>query len=278
MNMSFGRELASITLKVLAVIFTFVFMLAMASAWFEESAISDGMCNVAVLPIEGVIMPYTGYDEYSLVTTPGQVRDFVANVNSDPNIKAVLFDINSPGGAPVAAEQISESILELEVPVVSVIGDVGASAAYLIAASADSVIASPMSTVGSIGVTMSYLENSKQNEEDGLTFVELASGKYKDSGNPNKPLTEEERAIFMQDIEITHDEFVKDIAILRNKSVEEIEKLADGSAVPGVKALELGLVDLLGGRDRAKRYLAEQLSIDKSEVVFCEYTAPLLPI
>lgn len=276
MQVSFGREVLSIILKIVAVIFTFVFILGVSDAWYSQSAISDGMCNVAVMPIEGVIMPFAGYDDYPLVTTPGSVRSFLTDATEDEFIKAVLFEINSPGGTPVASEQISEMIQELSLPNVSLIGDMGASGGYLIAAAADTVIASPMSDVGSIGVTMSYVENSKQNEEEGLTFVELSSGKFKDSGNPNKPLSEEERTLFESDLELIHDQFVSEVALLRKMTIEEVDALADGSAMPGVRALEAGLVDALGGRALAKRHLADTLGIDESELKFCEYTAPAL--
>lgn len=276
MQVSFGREILSIILKVLAVVFTFIFILGISDAWYNQNTISDGMCNVAVLPIEGVILPFAGYDDYSLVTTPGMVRSFIDDMNEDEFVQAVVFEINSPGGTPVASEQISEMIQDLTIPNVSLIGDLGASGGYMIAAAADTVIASPMSDVGSIGVTMSYVENSKQNEEEGLTFVELSSGKFKDAGNPNKPLSEEERALFESDLDLVHKQFVSKVALMRNLPVEKIEALADGSTMPGVRALEAGLVDALGGRALAKRHLADKLGLTEDEIVFCEYTPPTI--
>lgn len=274
---SIGREITSLFLKVIAVVVTFALLFSLTDYWYSESIISDGGCNIAVFPIEGVILPYASYDEYSLITTPGTVRDFLASATSDPFIEGVLFEINSPGGAPVASEQISDLISELTMPSLSLVGDMAASGAYLVAASADAVIASTMSDVGSIGVTMSYLENSLQNEEEGLTFVELTSAKYKEAGNPNKPLTDEERQKFQNDLDIVHDEFVKKIAEVRDMSVEKVEALADGSTMPGIKAFEAGLVDGLGGRKVAKEIFAKKLGLSTSEVSFCEYSASLLP-
>lgn len=274
---SIGREVFSLLLKIAAVILTIALVFALTDYWYSESIVSDGSCNIAVFPVEGVILPYASYDEYSLVTTPGMVRDFLSNAESDPFIEGVLFEINSPGGAPVASEQISDLISELTIPSLSLVGDMAASGAYLVAASADAVIASPMSDVGSIGVTMSYVENSIQNEEDGLTFVELTSAKYKESGNPNKALTDEERQKFQNDLDIVHDEFVKKIAEVRNKSILEIANLADGSTMPGIKALEAGLIDGLGGRQVAKEIFAKKLGLATSDVSFCEYSASVLP-
>ncbi len=274
---SIGREILSLIFKIAAVILTIALTFTLTDYWYSESIVSDGSCNIAVFPVEGVILPYATYDEYSLITTPGMVRDFLSNAESDPFIEGVLFEINSPGGAPVASEQISDLISELTIPSLSLVGDMAASGAYLVAASADALIASPMSDVGSIGVTMSYVENSIQNEEDGLTFVELTSAKYKESGNPNKPLTDEERQKFQNDLDIVHDEFVKKIAEVRNKSTLEIANLADGSTMPGIKALEAGLIDGLGGRQVAKEIFAKKLGLATSDVSFCEYSASVLP-
>ncbi len=275
MQISFRRELATILIKVVAVVLTFTFILALSDAWYNNVSISDGSCNIAVFPIEGAIFPFSAYEDYSLITTPASVRSFLSSVAEDQFIKGVLFEINSPGGTPVAAEQISQMIQEIDIPNISLIADMGASGAYLIAASTDKVFASSMSDVGSIGVTMSYVENSKQNEEDGLTFVELSTGKFKDSGNPNKPLSDEERQLFESDLKIVHNEFVSQVAKLRNKSIAEIEVLADGSTMPGARALEAGLIDALGGRSLAKEEFALKLGLQASEVKFCEYESPM---
>ena len=280
MQKTFGREVANVFLRVFAVILTFILILGIIDAWYNYDGVSDGVCNVAVMPIEGVIMPFNSYESFAdmpLVTTPTSVRDFIKQAEEDTFIKGIMFEINSPGGTPVASEQISKMIRQSSLPTVSLIGDIGASGGYLIATGAKRILASAMSDVGSIGVTMSYVENSKKNEEDGVTFVQLSSGKFKDAGNPEKPLTEEERKLFEADLDVVHDEFVRQVAEMRGKTVEEIQVLADGSSMPGSKALERGLIDRIGGRDEAREEFANLLGIGTDEVVFCEYTGNLLP-
>jgi protease IV len=269
---TFRREAATIIFKAVITIVSIIFVFAFIDSWYNIETVSDGSCNIAVLPIEGVIMPFYGFDDYPLVITPGLVRDFVSKSEDDVNIKGLLLEINSPGGTPVAAEQISNYINNSSLPTVGLIGDVGASGAYLVAASTDTVIASAMSDVGSIGVTMSYLENTAKNEEEGISFVELTSGKYKEAGNPNRELSEEERALFEADLKLVHDEFVRQIAVLRNKSVDEIQALADGSSMPGIKALEKGLIDQIGNRTTAKEAFSAKLGLEVDEIVFCEYS------
>ncbi len=270
---TFGREVASVLLKAVVFILSIVMVVVFASSWYELDMISDGTCNIVVIPIEGMISPFASYDE--LVTTPGFVRDLIASAEADPAIMGILFDINSPGGTPVASEQISEYIQSSSLPSLGLIGDIGTSGAYLVAASTNSIIASSMSQVGSIGVTMSYLESSQKNKDEGLTYVELSSGRFKDAGSSDKELTDEEREIFMRDIEVTHSEFVKKIAALRNITPEAVQLYADGSSMTGLRALELGLIDRLGGRTTAKTEFSAILSLDPEDVVFCEYQSPL---
>ena len=253
-----------------------MFIVSFLDSWYNDERLSDGSCNIAIFPIEGIILPFMTYDEFPLVTTPSTVRNFVSRAENDPNIKAIVFEINSPGGTPVASAQVAEIIHSTALPTISLVGDLAASGGYLAAVAADKVIASPMSTVGSIGVTMSYTEISKQNEEDGITFVELASGKFKDAGNPNKPLSDEERAMFERDLRIVHEEFVAAVANYRSVAVETLQNLADGSSMPGRSALDLGLVDELGGRQSVKEALSGILNTDTNALVFCEYEAPSL--
>lgn len=269
---TFRREAATIIFKAGVAIFSIIFIFAFIDSWYKIENVSDGSCNIAVLPIEGVILPFNGFEDYPLIITPSTVREFIGKAEADENIKGLLLEINSPGGTPVAAEQISDYISNSSLPSIGLIGDVGASGAYLVAASTDTVIASAMSDVGSIGVTMSYLENTAKNEEEGISFVELTSGKYKESGNPNRELGEEERAMFEADLNLVHDEFVRQIAQYRNKPIEEIQALADGSSMPGIKALEKGLIDQIGSRTTAKELFSAKLGLGVEEIVFCEYS------
>jgi protease-4 len=267
---SFGREIANVLLRVVAVITTIIFIVSLVGAWSEINLMSDGSCNIAVLPIEGIIAPYGDFLDGELITSPSYIRSELTALADDDYIEGVLFEINSPGGTPVAAEHIAEEIAGLALPNVGLIGDYGASGAYLVAAATDHLIASPMSQVGSIGVTMSYIEESRKNEEEGLTFVELAAGPYKEAGNPNKPLTDDERARFERDLAIVHDAFIQEIANYRKLPVDEVRKVADGSGYTGRDALDRKLVDDLGGRATAKAYLASVLNIPIEEINFCE--------
>ncbi len=278
MQRSFGREVALIILKAVVVVCTILALILGLGAFYEaDLGISDGVCNVAVLPVEGEIWPYYGLTEAPLIVTPEAIETFLTTAEADDAIEAVLIEVNSPGGTPVAAERIAQRLRNSTKPVVGMIGDIGASGGYMIAAASDYLIASPMSMVGSIGVTMSYLEYSQQNEDEGIEYVELNTGKFKNSGSPEKPLTDEERELFQRDLDEIHNEFVNMIATYRSMPVEKVQAVADGSTLNGVRARDAGLIDEVGGRLEAKNALATMLQKDVADIVFCEYESSLLP-
>ncbi len=272
MHRSLGREIFIIAFKAFTVLATLIIILVGIGTLYEtKSSISDGTCNVAVLPIEGTIIPYAGAMDSAMIVTPDMVNAFMDTAEKQRDIKAVLIEINSPGGTPVAAQRIAERIHNSPLPSVGLIGDMGASGGYMIAASTNYLIASPMSDVGSIGVNMSYVENSKQNDDNGLTYVHLTAGKFKDAGSPDKPITEEERALFQKDLDLVYNEFVNMVANYRHKSADDVKKIADGATMVGSRALENGLIDKLGGRQEAKEALAKMLNKNISDISFCEY-------
>lgn len=244
------------------------------SGYNASGNIGDGFCNIAVLPIQGEVHTYgETYDEYGNETTSVNMSDVLSFLNkaeNEPGIMGVMALIDSPGGSAAAAQLITAELQKSVMPNAAFIVDVGASAAYLIATGADTIISSPFADIGSIGVTMSYLDYSRQNEEQGIDYVTLSSGKFKDYTNPDKPLTADERALLERDLSIWHDELVNQIAKNRNLSFEEVAKLADGSSMPSKLALEAKLIDALGDKETVRQWFAEELSITPKEVVFCE--------
>ena len=278
MQPTFLREMAGTVMRATVVVLKVVIIIVSLSTIYEaENVVSDGTCNIAVLPIEGTILPFHGLVGYELVVTPEMIESFMNGVEEEKNIDAVLIEINSPGGTPVASERIAERFRSSSLPVVGLVGDVAASGGYMVAAATDYLIASPMSDVGSIGVTMSYVEESKKNEEEGLTYVQLTTGKFKDIGNPNRPITDEERELLQADLDIIHNQFVNIVAKYRELEVSEVEALADGSSMPGLRAVEAGLVDSLGGRAEAKAVFADILKMEVDDIYFCEYDSSILP-
>ncbi len=244
------------------------------SGYNASNYIGDGYCNIAVVPILGEVHSYgVRYDKFGneiVSTNMSDTLSLLGRAESEPGIIGVMALIDTPGGSAAAAELIAAELKKSVMPNAAYIADSGTSAGYLIASGADTIIASPFSDVGSIGITMSYLDYSKQNTEQGIDYVSLTSGKFKDYGAPDKPLTAEERTLLERDLSIWHDEFVRQVANNRNLPVEDVAKLADGSSMPGSLALEAKLIDAVGDKETAREWFAKELGLSSEEVVFCQ--------
>jgi len=242
----------------------------------EGTEKSDASCNIAVIPIVGEIIPYAGAEkdgsgnELPPTTNADDVLSLLRAAETNSNIRGILVRIDSGGGSGVPAEIITNALKRTPLPAVALIREMGASAAYLVATGARTIIASPFSDIGSIGVTMSYVENATKNAQEGLQYVPLASAQFKDYMNPNKPLTQAERMLIERDLTIYHKQFVEEVAKNRNLPLEQIAKLADGSSMAGALALENGLIDSLGDQQTARVWFADNLTISPTNVVFCE--------
>ena len=233
------------------------------------SAPESENCNVYGINLHGGVVTYNTPDSYNdqgklaeNQTSADDIEYYIDKAQASDNVKAILLEIDSFGGSPVAGEEMMKAVKDSKKPVVALIRSQGLSAAYLAASGAKTIFASNFSDVGSIGVTMSYLQNAEKNQKDGMTYVSLSAGKYKDIGNPDKAITEEEKQLLMRDVNITYDYFVNLVAKNRNLSISKVKALADGSSMMGASALKNGLIDKIGILPDAKKYLAEQIGED----------------
>ena len=214
-------------------------------------------CSVLGINVHGTMLTYTPFeaDGTDSISSSEDVVAAIRAAGEDDSLKAVLLEIDSPGGLPVAGEEIANALKELKKPSVAIIRQSGTSAAYWAATGAKYVIASKNSDVGSIGVTMSYLENIDATKK----YIQLSSGKYKDTGSPDKPISDEEKKLLLRDILVTHENFISEVATNRNIDIAQVRALADGSSVLGDKALELHLIDEIGSWSEGEKYLEQQI-------------------
>lgn len=229
----------------------------------ESSSLSEEGwgCNVFAETLHGTLDAYVPPEGEGAGGVVGS-EDLVFNIETaqkEDEIKAVLIDIDSLGGFAVAADEVAKALKALTKPSVAVIRGYGDSAAYWVATGADVIFAHPLSDVGSIGITQSYLENSGFNTKEGYTYQQLSLGKYKDMGDPDKPLTAEEKQIIMKQLEENYNYFIDTVAVNRNIPVEEVRKLATGESFTGTEALQLKLIDQLGGLPEATAWLEKQI-------------------
>ncbi|MEM4714224.1 MAG: signal peptide peptidase SppA [Candidatus Nanoarchaeia archaeon] len=240
------------TSKRILAIFAFILItsgLVLAAIKLQQSDLKP---KIAVIPIKGEI-------GFSDSTDPIYITKTLQKIDEDVRYKAIILDINSPGGSVVASKQIAEAIKRTKKPIVALIREVGASGALWVAVSADKVVADPASITGSIGVTASYLSFEKLMEKYGITYNRLVTGEYKDIGSPYKELTPKEKEKLMEKIEYIKNIFVQVIAENRNLSKEFVENISTGEIWLGVEAQKYGIVDYLGGEEEAKM-VAEKLA------------------
>ena len=223
--------------------------------------------NVAWIPIEGVIV---GSEDSGFLfdsgTSSPQAVEFIEKADRNPNIKAIILEINSPGGSAVASEEIANAVKKTNKTTVALIREVGASGAYWVASSAEHVVADRVSITGSIGVIASYLEFPGLLDKYNVTYRRLVAGKYKDIGSPFKEITPEEKDIFQQNLDAIRDYFAGEVAKNRKMNKKDVDKIANGLFYLGAQAKDLGLVDELGGKDEAIRYIEKKEGI-KADIV-----------
>jgi len=268
-------------------IFLLSIILTMAMYWYDQYGYYFGEypkdtincpenSNIAVIKIQGEIVSYgtelvDSASEKTISTDIVSSETIVGHLNKiekDDDIKAIIIEIDSRGGSPFASEEIMDSLKEATKPTIAVIRESADSGAYLIATGANKIYASRLSEVGSIGVTMSYLDYSQKNKQEGLTYRQLSSGEFKDTGNPDKELTAEEKELLMRDIEKMHQLFVENIAVNRHLDIKTVEELADGSTMLGQDAKEKGLIDEIGNINDAKEWLKNQLAIEPELCIY----------
>ena len=231
----------------------------------EETNYSDNNCNVYGINLRGDVVTYNNNESLNdngviiKDQTSSESVDWTINkAQENENVNAIVIEVDSYGGSPVGGEEIANSIKASKKPVIAFIREVGASAAYWAVSSADKIYASKNSSVGSIGVTQSYLSKVDKNQKDGYTYVELNSGKFKDTGSPDKYLSYDERSLLMRDINILYKNFVEAVAENRGLTVEKVKSFADGSTVMGESAKKLGMIDEIGGLKDVENYLEGQ--------------------
>ncbi|QCS24356.1 signal peptide peptidase SppA [Rickettsia parkeri] len=187
----------------------------------------------------------------------------------DSHIKALIVNVNSPGGTVVGAEKIYNILRKISAkkPVVIVMGTMAASGGYLISLGGDYIISHNGTITGSIGVILQTAEVTELAQKLGIKFNNFKSGELKAVPNPTEKLTEAVRVAIMDNIEDTYNFFLELVSERRNLPIEEVKKLADGRVYSGRQALKLKLVDAIGSEDTALKWLQEVQKINVNLLV-----------
>ena len=201
---------------------------------------------------------------------PEKVINDLRKIREDESIKALVFRVNSPGGSAYGSEQIWREIVLMreKKPVIVSMGDYAASGGYYISCAADCIVANPTTLTGSIGIFGMFPNfDGLLNDKLGLHFDIVKTNKFADLGSRNRPFNEGEKEILQNYINNGYELFVKRCADGRGMSTEAIKKIAEGRVWTGAAAKELGLVDELGGLDKALEIAAQKAEVDSYSVI-----------
>lgn len=199
-----------------------------------EDAVSKS--RVGCITIKGILTDSSFYVK--------KIDDFL----KASDIKGLIVKINSPGGLPGTAQAIFMELnrFKQKKPVVIVVENMCASAAYYIAASGNRIICAPSSLIGSVGV-LAELPNVKDLLNSWkIKFSYVQSGAYKTAGSPLTDMKAEERIYLQQLCDDNYQQFIKDVAKSRGLLVKDYKQWADGKVFSGTQALKLKLVDQIG--------------------------------
>lgn len=228
---------------------------------------SSSRDRIAVIYAVGNIVSGEGSDQQ---IGSEKISRAIRTVRKDDKVKAVVLRVNSPGGSALASDVIWREVkLTKEVkPIIVSMGDLAASGGYYISAAADSIFAQPNTITGSIGV-FGIIPNMQGffNDKLGVTFDVVKTGEFADLGSINRPLTAQEEAIIQRSVNKIYDTFTKKVADGRDKSQSYIDSIGQGRVWTGSQALELGLVDKLGGIEDAITAAASKANIEEYKIV-----------
>lgn len=217
--------------------------------------------KAAVIQLDGSITPSQQSAFASSGITPEKVRELNYQARQQ-NVEAIVYEINSGGGAVVASKEVRRAIEGVEVPTVCRFRDIAASGGYLVSLGCDRVVADSATLTGSIGVRSSYIQYSGTLDKLGMRYVNISTGKYKEIGSPYRNMTDTEKQILVNQTEAIHSEFVSDVRDSRNLTDSQVEEIQTSRIFLGERARSLGLVDRIGGRRTAYNVTEELVGED----------------
>lgn len=216
--------------------------------------------QIAILYAEGEIMPDTPNSPYEMEQ---RITDKVAaeliKLKNNDKVKAVVFRVNSPGGSAYISEQIWHQVVELKKvkPIVVSMGNVAASGGYYISCAANKIVAEPTTITGSIGIFGIFPNATGLMNKLDVTTDIVKTNTYADLGDLSRPMREDEKVLIQTYVERGYETFITRCADGRGMTKEAINEIGQGRVWTGEQAKEKGLVDELGGINKAIEIAAE---------------------
>ena len=224
--------------------------------------------RIAVIYASGVIA--SGKSSYDAsVTGSDTIVEYLRKARADNGIKAIVLRVDSPGGSAIASDVIWREVVltKNQKPVIASMSDVAASGGYYISMPAHAIVAEPSTLTGSIGVVLTKFVIKGSLEKLGMNMDGVSQGKYAMMYSPLRPFSADERARVLESMQATYDTFVEKAAQGRNTTPEKIDAIGQGRVWTGRQAKEIGLVDELGGLDRAVALAKQRAKIPQDDEV-----------
>lgn len=218
--------------------------------------------RIHVMGLHGTISQRVGLMTGSGWTSTDEFgREFDQAV-SDPDVGAILMDVDSPGGSVFGVHELSQKIFEArgKKPIVAIANSEAYSAGYYIASAADELWVTPTGMVGSIGVLSMHVDWSRWNEQQGLGVTYIHAGHYKVEGNPDAPLDKESRAEMQRHVDRYYRMFVESVARNRGTTVDRVEsEFGQGRIVGGEDVVRRGMADRTGTFDDVAQEVGQRM-------------------
>ena len=202
------------------------------------------------------------------INSSKMIKD-LRKLQNDKDVKAVVLRVNSPGGSAYGSEQIWYAVSQLkkEKPVIVSMGDYAASGGYYISCNADTIVADPTTLTGSIGIFGMFPNAKGLVDKIGVNFDVVKTNEYADFGTLTRPMSNGEKGLVQMYVNNGYDLFLTRCSDGRGISKEELDKIAQGRVWTGSTAKELGLVDELGGLDKALDIAIAKAGVDAYTVM-----------
>jgi len=227
----------------------------------------DRKNRVAVIYAIGEIISGEGSDE---IIGSTRISKAIRKAREDDKVKAIVMRVNSPGGSALASDIILREVklAAAAKPFIVSMGNVAASGGYYISCAADKIYADPTTITGSIGVLglVPNLEQTMKNKL-GITYDYVKTNENASMMSINRPLTQYQKDVILEMIEDIYSTFVNHVAQGRNMTYEAVDAIGQGRVWVGSDALEIGLVDELGGMDKAIAAAIEEAGLETWSVV-----------
>jgi protease-4 len=233
--------------------------------------------KIAILYAEGEIVSGVSSQSGGQIASDDLVKE-IRKIRNNDQIKALVLRVNSPGGSSLASDVISREIelTKKKMPVIVSFGNVAASGGYYISCLADSIFAQPNSITGSIGVFALFPNTQKlYKEKFGLTYESVNTGDNSELWRPDQGISRVQGAKIQAMVNQIYDDFLSVVSKGRKMNKEAVHEIAQGRVYSGLRAQELGLIDGVGGIDRAIKSASKKANLKEYKITI--YPEPKNP-